>query len=58
MTEIQVLCRDVASYKLSVESARLQGPTLVLMEILRCYAELAGKMVPPLQRNIVPPYSR
>jgi hypothetical protein len=48
---------DVASHKLDVESARFQGPTVVLMDILRCYAELAGKILPPLQRSIVPPYS-
>jgi hypothetical protein len=55
--EILLLCTDVASHKLSVESAKFQGPTVVLMEILRCYEELAGKMLPPFQRSIVPPYS-
>jgi len=57
VTEILLLCPDVASHKLSVESARLQAPTVVLMEILKCYADLAGKMLPPFQRSIVPPYS-
>jgi len=55
--EVLLLCTDVALHRLSVESAMFQGPTIVLMEILRCYEELAGKMLPPLQRSIVPPYS-
>jgi len=57
MTEILLLCTDVVSHELSVESARFQGPTVVLMEILTCYEELAGKMLPPIQRSIVPPYA-
>jgi len=57
MTEILLLCTDVASHKLSVESARFQGLTVMLMEILTWYEELAGKMLPPIQRSIVPPYA-
>jgi hypothetical protein len=33
----------LASHKLSVASARFQGPTVALMEILRSYEEMAGK---------------
>jgi len=56
MTKILLLCTEVALHKISVESARFHGPTVVLMESLRCYEELAGKMLPPLQWSILSLY--